>query len=203
MTVAAGSGVVVGAVVSVATPVLYGILTAWLVAVAVYLGWLWLGCWNLDADATRSAARREDPTRALSDVLLLTAAVASLAGVVLVMVDAQKDSGGGEAAKTVVGILTVVASWFLVHSLYTEKYARLYFYEQIGGISFNTDEAPVWTDFAYISFTVGMTFQISDTDLQTSAVRRLALTHMLLSYLFGAVIIAVTINTLAGITQGG
>ena len=205
LSVAAAAGAAVGVAVGVATPTpaLYAVLVAWLVAVVVYLGWLWLACWHLDAQTTKKAAQREDPTRAGSDVLLLTAAVASLAGVVLVMDDAQHDKGAAMAAKVVVGILTVVASWFLVHSLYTEKYARLYYGQQAGGISFNTDEPPVWSDFAYISFTVGMTFQVSDTDLQSVAVRRLALTHMLLSYLFGAVIIAVTINTLAGITQGG
>jgi uncharacterized membrane protein len=61
--------------------------------------------------------------------------------------------------------------------------------------------APVWSDFAYLAFTIGMTFQVSDTDLQTSALRRIALRHMLVSYLFGAVIIAVTINLLAGLTH--
>jgi len=59
----------------------------------------------------------------------------------------------------------------------------------------------VWSDFAYLAFTIGMTFQVSDTDLQTSALRRIALRHMLVSYLFGAVIIAVTINLLAGLTH--
>jgi uncharacterized membrane protein len=57
----------------------------------------------------------------------------------------------------------------------------------------------VWTDFAYLSFTIGMTFQVSDTDLQTSVLRRLALRQMLISYLFGAVIIAITINLVAGL----
>jgi uncharacterized membrane protein len=79
------------------------------------------------------------------------------------------------------------------------KYAREYYVDQDGGIDFNMAQPPVWTDFAYLSFTIGMTFQVSDTDLQTTALRRLALRHMLISYLFGAVIIAITINVVAGL----
>jgi uncharacterized membrane protein len=81
-------------------------------------------------------------------------------------------------------------------------YARQYYTDEDGGIDFNSDEPPVWTDFAYVAFTIGMTFQVSDTDLQTPALRRLALRQMLISYLFGAVIIAITINLVAGLTNG-
>jgi len=88
-----------------------------------------------------------------------------------------------------------------VHTLFTTTYARAYFSADDGGIAFNMDRTPVWSDFAYLAFTVGMTFQVSDTDLQTSLLRRIALRHMLISYLFGAVIIAVTINLVAGLTK--
>jgi uncharacterized membrane protein len=93
-----------------------------------------------------------------------------------------------------------VCSWFVVHSVYTLRYAHAYYVGEDGGINFNMDEPPRWTDFAYVAFTVGLTFQISDTDLETSHLRRLALRHMLISYLFGAVILAVSINLIAGLT---
>ena len=198
-------GAVVGVVVADATPVTapYGGLTAWLVFVTVYLVWLWVACWHLGAHDTREAARREDPTRPLSDALLLLAAASSLIAVVLVLADAQKDHGAGKGLRIGLALLTIVGSWFLVHSLFTTKYARAYYrQDREAAIDYNGDDAPVWSDFAYTAFTVGMTFQISDTDLRTAPLRRLALCHMLLSYLFGAVIVAVTINTLAGVTQG-
>jgi uncharacterized membrane protein len=198
-------GTVVGVVAGTATPVTaaYGVLTAWLVSVTVYLVWLWVACWHLGAEDTREAARREDPTRPLSDALLLLAAAASLIAVVLVLADAQQDHGAAKALRIGVAILTIVGSWFLVHSLFTTKYARAYYLQDRGAaIDYNGEDPPVWSDFAYTAFTVGMTFQISDTDLRTVQLRRLALCHMLLSYLFGAVIIAVAINTLAGVTQG-
>ena len=196
-------GALVGVVVGRTTlPWGYGVLAGWVVAVGVHLVWLWLLAWDLDSDATERAALHEDPVRALTDLVLLGAAVASLATVVLVLVDAQQHEGAGKAVRVIVGVATIVASWFLVHTLFTARYARTYFEDEPGGIDFNVPTPPVWTDFAYLAFTVGMTFQVSDTDLQAVPLRRLALRHMLLSYLFGAVIVAVTINTLAGLTQG-
>ncbi|HXL15932.1 MAG TPA: DUF1345 domain-containing protein, partial [Streptosporangiaceae bacterium] len=68
-----------------------------------------------------------------------------------------------------------------------------------GGVDFNQDEQPCYRDFAYLALTVGMTFQVSDTNLRTTAIRATALRHALLSYLFGTVILAATINLIAGI----
>jgi uncharacterized membrane protein len=85
-----------------------------------------------------------------------------------------------------------------VHTVFALKYAQLYHSGPGGGIDFNQDEPPRYSDFAYLAFTIGMTFQVSDTDLTSGAMRRLALRHSLLSYLFGAVILAMTINITAG-----
>jgi uncharacterized membrane protein len=78
------------------------------------------------------------------------------------------------------------------------RYARLYYRSgQIGGIDFNEEGPPDYLDFAYVAFTIGLTFQVSDTNLSSKQIRRLALRHALLSYLFGAVIIGLTINVVA------
>jgi uncharacterized membrane protein len=66
-------------------------------------------------------------------------------------------------------------------------------------VDFNEKTAPKYTDFAYLAFTIGLTFQVSDTNIQTMLIRKTALKHALLSYLFGAVIIATTINTIASL----
>jgi len=72
----------------------------------------------------------------------------------------------------------------------------------LGGIDFKNDgDPPDYQDFAYVAFTVGMTFQVSDTDVQARTIRRTVLRHALLSYLFGAVILAVTINVIASLLQ--
>ncbi len=203
MVVALAAGIVLAVVVVLATPVspAYTVLLGWDGAVVVYLVWVWRSSWRLDARGTAEAAEREDPTQAATSVILLAAAVASLAAVVSTIADASNDKGMSKTLLVVLGIASIVCSWFLVHTLFTARSAREYFYGEDGGIDFNMDRPPVWSDFAYLAFTVGMTFQVSDTDLQTSALRRIALRHMLVSYLFGAVIIAVTINLVAGLTK--
>jgi len=94
-----------------------------------------------------------------------------------------------------------VLSWAVVHTVYTLRYAAAYYGEPAGGIGFNGGEPPSYRDFAYLAFTIGMTFQVSDTALQTTALRRTALRHALLSYLFGTGILAVTINLVAGLRR--
>jgi uncharacterized membrane protein len=85
--------------------------------------------------------------------------------------------------------------------VFTLRYAHEYYTEPVGGIDFKTDEPPDYQDFAYVAFTIGMTFQVSDTDVQGRKIRRTVLKHSLLSYLFGAVILAVLINVIAGIVK--
>ena len=200
---AAVVGALVAVAVTIASPVDagYGTLLGWDMAAVVYCTMVWLPSWRLDAGGTAAAADREDPSRAVSGALLLTAAVASLVAVVFTIADASHAHGVRQVLLVLLGIGSVVCSWFVVHTVFTMSYAREYYRGEDGGIDFNTDDPPVWSDFAYLAFTIGMTFQVSATDLQTSALRRIALRHMLLSYLFGAVIIAVTINLLAGLNH--
>ena len=197
---ATGTVIAVAAGVAAGIGPLYVVLLAWDAGAIVYLAWLWLTNTNLDAEATAKTAVREDPTRPVTDLVLVVAAVASLGAVISTVADASSSKGAHQALLVSLGIASIAASWFVVHSLFTMTYARLYYTGEDGGISFNCDEPPIWTDFAYVAFTIGMTFQVSDTDLQTARLRRAALRHMLISYLFGAVIIAVTINLVAGLT---
>ena len=89
---------------------------------------------------------------------------------------------------------SVALAWASVHTVFTTRYARIYYTGPDEGVDFNEDDPPCYSDFAYVAFTIGMTFQVSDTDLKTKEIRATALKHGLLSYLFGAVIIAAMIN---------
>ena len=173
-------------------------LVGWVVTAGVYVVWTRLILGGMDADATCTYVTREDPTRWVADVVILSASVASLGGVGYV-VAAGSHSGAAAIAAAVVGILTVAASWFAVHTLYTVHYARLYYSDEPGGINFHDPEPPRFRDFAYLSFTVGMTFQVSDTEICLTSIRATVLRHALLSYLLGAVVLAVTINLIAGL----
>jgi len=92
-------------------------------------------------------------------------------------------------------------SWTLVHTVFTLKYARLYYCGTPGGIDFNDTGAPDYHDFAYLAFTIGMTFQVSDTNLQSKQVRRTVLRQAWLSFPLVTVIIATSINLVAGLAK--
>jgi uncharacterized membrane protein len=94
--------------------------------------------------------------------------------------------------------MTVAFSWLLVHAVFTLRYADLY-YGAGGGIDFHDDRAPDYGDFGYVAFTIGMTYQVSDTDLVSRPIRMAAIRHALLSYLFGIAVIATTINAVASL----
>jgi uncharacterized membrane protein len=89
----------------------------------------------------------------------------------------------------------------MVHTVFMLRYAQLYYAGEQGGIDFNQADPPTYTDFAYLAFTIGMTFQVSDTPLRSKVIRRTALRHALLSYLFGTGILATTINLVASLSS--
>lgn len=111
------------------------------------------------------------------------------------MLTGDSSNKGFEAALT---LATVITAWLLVHTMYVLRYTRHYYNAEPGSVDFNTEAPPRFSDFAYLSFTLGMTYQVSDTDIKTPALRKIVLFHTLLSYVFGTGIIAATINLVAG-----
>jgi uncharacterized membrane protein len=192
-------GVVAGAIVSFWTIWQAAILVGWDVSVATFLVWIWFALWGMSARETRTHANREDPSIHLSEVLWLSAGVAVLAAVGLLLIRAGSATGGNKAYLITLGVVSVTLSWTLVHTVFTLRYARAYYSAPVGGIDFNEDDPPTYPDFAYLAMTIGMTFQVSDTNLTTKKIRRIALGHALLSYLFGAVIVALVINVVSSL----
>jgi len=168
----------------------------------LYIGWLAFVLQGRDAEQTARRARITDLDRVATDVALLTAAVASLITVALVLVRSSGLSGTLELVQVGFGVVSVVVSWAMVHTLFTPRYAAIYYGTPGGGIDFNSAELPTYRDFAYVAFTVGMTFQVSDTALHSTALRRTVLRHALLSYLFGTGILATTVNLVASLRGG-
>lgn len=177
------------------------VLVAWDVAGLVVLALVWRRIWSYDADQTRRYAMSEDDTRAGSELLLLGAGVASLVGVALAFVEGHDEGGAMEVVIQSMGVVTIVVSWLVVHTVYTLRYAHVYYREPTGGIAFKSgpDYEPNYHDFAYTAFTVGMTYQVSDTDITKPLMRRNVLRHALLSFVFGAVILATMVNVIASL----
>lgn len=204
---AAGTRVLAAAAVAAVTGMVAGLLTNWQAAVliawdagaATFLLWVWLVIGRLDAEHTRRLAVREDNSRAAAEVMVLTASVTSLVGVGTAVFKGSRATGGTEALLVTLGVLSIVVAWAVVHTVFTLRYAHLYYDDTPGGIDFNEDDPPRYLDFAYLSFTIGMTYQVSDTNLQSKTIRSAALRQGLLSYLFGTVIVGMTINVIAGL----
>ncbi|HEY6797671.1 MAG TPA: DUF1345 domain-containing protein [Kineosporiaceae bacterium] len=195
-------GIVVAVLLARAGLVAVAPLGGWDVFAAFFLGWVWVMIGRADPDRTAALAVRQDPSQSITDVLLLLAAVASLLGVGdVILLGAAKGDAIGPTVAITLAILSVIVSWLVVHTVFTLRYARLYYLGPDGGIDFKQEGRPQYLDFAYVAFTVGMTFQVSDTDLNSSSIRSTVLWHALLSYLFGAVIIATTINLVAGLAK--
>lgn len=177
----------------------------WSSAALTYVLWVWIVIGPLDAAETRGHATNEDPSRRVTDLMILAANVASLAAVAAVVLDSHANSGGSRLGGGLLALASVALSWMLVQTLFTVRYAGLYYSTEpragaaVGGIDFNQDEPPQYTDFAYLATSLGMTYQVSDTALKNHAIRAEALKHSLLSYLFGTVILAATINLVIGL----
>ncbi|WP_423923096.1 DUF1345 domain-containing protein [Frigoribacterium sp. 2-23] len=172
----------------------YAATAGWAAACLVYVVWVWAIVGRMDAATTRTHANREDPKRLLRDVLLVVASIASLFSLVYVLVQAKSAPGAEQEVVAGLAVTSVVLSWVLVHTLFTLRYGQLYYSRAHGGIDFNQDDDPQYTDFAYLAFTVGMTYQVSDTSVSDGRIRATMLRHALLSYLFGSVIIASFVN---------
>jgi len=200
LLVGAVTGVVAAAVAGIAgAPWAAALSVGWCGLALVILVWIWATVGPKDAKATAELARSEDFSRGTADLVLLGASVASLIAVAMTLVLAGHAHDGRKAALITLTILTVGLAWSLVHTVYAVHYGDLYYGDPVGGIDFNEDDKPDYLDFAYLALTIGMTFQVSDTNLQTKAIRRAAIRHALLSYVFGTVIVAITINIVAGL----
>jgi uncharacterized membrane protein len=178
------------------------VLAGWITAAAVYVGWTWIVVSGMDGERTAAYATRQDPTSAITSTIVAFASLASLGGVGYLLI-AESSSGRRAVVATGVGVLSVVASWAIVHTLAMLRYARLYYSDQPGGIDFNQKDPPCYADFAYLAFTIGMAYQVSDTAIQSTLIRVTALRQALVSYVLGSVIVATTVNLIAGLVSAG
>lgn len=200
----ASVGLVAGVVAAFFAPWQVSTLIGWDVAAVLTVAWIGTTVGVFDAEQTRRFASREDDSRFSAQFLLLGSGVASLVGVGFDFVKASQTQGTGKGFLVGIGVFTVVASAAVVHTTYALRYAHEYYgVEDIGGIDFKAgpDYQPDYRDFAYVAFTVGMTWQVSDTDITSRRIRRTVLAHALFAYLFGAGLLAASINVVASLLQ--
>jgi uncharacterized membrane protein len=172
----------------------------------------WVRIVFADAKCAVLTAKLQDTGRTVIFSLVLVGACASLFAVAFLLGTA-KGTGGARLGEHVgLAALTVVCSWFLIHTVFTMHYAHAYYRSEDpdergkhgAGVNFPGDEEdePDFLDFAYFSFVIGMTFQVSDVAITSKVIRRLSLVHAMLSFLFNTVILALAINLASSLVGG-
>jgi uncharacterized membrane protein len=148
-------------------------------------------------------AKEQDSNFWIIFLIVVTAAFISLFTIVLLLHGFSSYRKSGLSLHIVLSLVAVVLSWLLIHTVFTIRYAHLYYEhsrrkkepEPYGeGLQFPGNEQPDFLDFVYFSFVIGMTFQVADVSITNRHFRRLALFHGLLSFVFNTTIIALTIN---------
>jgi len=177
-----------------------GTAPAMLVAVAVagscFVGTGWLALWPMDADATQRNVYRENFRPHIDEAVIVVVALLGLTGIVGLLLVERASAAVWPAAVAVVGVFM---TWASLHLMYATRYAFIYYtVGEPGGIDFNTEDSPAFRDFLYFSYNLGMTYQVSDTGVRSSAIRAIVLRHCLLAYVFGTAILATMINLVVG-----
>lgn len=191
-------GLVAGSLLSIVAPWQLTVLAGWVVTAVLLLLWIWFEIGRLDASTTAEVATREDDSRAAARYVLVASSVMSLFAVVAALHRASTAASPLAAVLTAVSLIAVVLSWLVVNTMFVLRYSHLYYGgSAAGGVEFPGGQAPAYRDFAYLGFTVGMTFQVSDTAITDVAIRATALRHALLAFAFNVAIIATTINIVA------
>jgi uncharacterized membrane protein len=171
----------------------------------------WIIFYNTPSKQIREQAKVEDSSRVTIFIIIVISTLASLSAVALLLLSSNEKY---KALHIIVAITGMTLSWIMVHTIFAVRYAHMYYDDHktkenthARGLDFPNDELqqsnvadnPDFLDFAYFSFVVGMTFQVSDVQITTKQFRRFVLLHGLLSFVYNTVIVALTINTLAGL----
>jgi uncharacterized membrane protein len=201
LMVAAIVGIVVAAIVSWFVRVELAVLCGWDAMALVFLASVWPTIATVDGARTEQLATRDDLSRDTARLVLLAASSASVVAVVLAIGRARHEIGLERWTLVAIAAATVVVSWTAVNTIFLLRYADLYYAAPTGGVDFVGVEGdpPDYRDFAYLAFTIGMCYQVSDTSLRDRKVRRTVILHALMSYVFGVVIIATGVNIVAGL----
>jgi len=182
-------------------------LTAWNIFSFSYLTLNWITFWSVNAHQIRREAAIQNVGRILVFMVALTATLVALIAVMQLLLN-KINSLGQMSFSLATGISGLLLSWILLHSIFTLRYAHVFYAnhkldkdKHAGGLVFPEEPHPDFIDFAYYSFVIGMTFQVSDVSATSKALRRLTLLHSLISFAFNTIIVALTVNVIAGLAK--
>jgi uncharacterized membrane protein len=182
-------------------------IAGWNVAAVVILALDWMTIWTTPQRKIRQLAQQQDLSRFLVFLFVVVTSSAALLAVGFLLSVKRSQSGGHFIVHLLLTLLTVIFSWMLVHTVYGLRYAHAFYGDSdepgvnrhAGGLIFPGDRLPDYFDFAYFSFVIGMTCQVSDVQITSRRMRRIALFHGVLSFGFNTMILALLINTVSGL----
>jgi uncharacterized membrane protein len=182
-------------------------IAGWNAFAAVVLALGWLTILTTPQRKIRARAQQEDVSRFLIFLFVVVAACAALFAVGFLISANKGQTGGHFFVHLTLTLLTVISSWMLVHTVFGLRYAHAFYGDgdepgvdrHAGGLVFPGDRPADYFDFAYFSFVVGMTCQVSDVQITSRRMRRLTLAHSILSFGFNTLILALLINTVSGL----
>lgn len=193
----AAAGAVAGIAAKSFVPQMPVPLLAWCAGVAVYLIIALWSAGGSDAKHIRERAELLDEGAAVILILTVIAAAASIGAIVLELARAKDGAGAGLAA------VTVALSWAFVHTVFAFHYAHAYY----GGggshacLDFPGETKPLYWDFLYFSFVIGMTAQVADVATQTTGMRKLVMAHGVVAFFFNTAILALGVNLAASLAD--
>ncbi len=180
-------------------------LSVWLVFEAVYLTINWITLFTRPISEIRRYARRDDGSKLFVFIMILLSSFASIITVLVLMVSKAGDNSE-HGLFLFVSIAGIFLSWFMVHTIYTFHYAHMYYDDIPGdntkdaeGLEFPQKGEPDYIDFAYFSFVIGCTFQVSDIQISSRRIRHAVLVHQMISFFMNTFVVALTINLIAGL----
>ena len=179
-------------------------LLGWCVGVAVYLVLAWWLCIRFDAKRTRERAQAQDEPSVVIFLLLLLATLACMMAIALMMQDVKDAPRNQRIFQIVLFMVALGTTWLFIQAMFAFHYAHRYYQEEMrkepdgAGLEFPGQLAPDYFDFLYFSHVVGMTSQVSDVQVTSREMRQITLAHSLLSFAFNIVILALSINVIAG-----
>lgn len=184
---------------------------AWIAFALSNLILFWITIITAQPDEIRRIAKKQDTSRPLTFIFVIVASFISLFAIVLLMQILPNKKEADYYYHIALSLVSVICSWVLIHSIFTFRYAHLFYTskreeqgmgkEHVGGLQFPNDEEPDYLDFAYFAFVIGMTFQVSDVQITSGNIRRLALLHGILSFAYNTIILALSINIISGLIQ--
>ncbi|WP_092007165.1 DUF1345 domain-containing protein [Polaromonas sp. OV174] len=179
-------------------------LLGWSAGIALYLILAWWLCVRFDAERTRERAQAQDEPSMVLFLLMLLATVTCVAAITVMMQQSKDFSGMQRTLQIALSVVALVASWLFIQTIFAFRYAHRYYQQEMQrepngpGLQFPGGLDPDYFDFLYYAFVVGMTSQVSDVQVTSRQMRRLTLVHGVLSFGFNMLILALSINVVAG-----